>query len=460
MNAARAKKRRAGQELPTPAINGKDLVFGLGASGLSVARYLMRKAANAIYVDTRANPPGLDALKELRPDAVVNLGRPPTDLLRGVSRVIVSPGIPDSDPFVKEARKQGLQVISDIALFVAEARAPFVAVTGSNGKSTVTTLIATMCEAAGKRSLAGANLGTPALDLLTEDTPDFYVLELSSFQLQRTPSLPAKVAVLLNISPDHLDWHASVDEYRAAKYRIYTEAEAAVFNRHDELAKSHLPAAVPAISFGMDRPAEGQYGILVEDGQPFLARGEQLLLATSDIALVGAHNQANALAALAAGELMGLPLSPMLQVLNEFPGLPHRMQFVRQLNGADYINDSKATNVGAATAAVESVSGPVVLIAGGDGKGGDFGEFARTVCTKLRAAILIGRDAPLMAGAFDQLAPVFMAGNMTSAVYKAAELAQPGDTVLLAPACASFDQYRNYEHRGDDFSEIVRALPS
>jgi UDP-N-acetylmuramoylalanine--D-glutamate ligase len=460
MNAARAKKRRAGQELPTPANDSKDLVFGLGASGLSVARYLMRKAANATYADTRANPPGLDALKELRPDAEVNLGRPPTDLLRGVSRVIVSPGIPDGDPFIAEARKLGLQVISDIALFVAEACAPFVAVTGSNGKSTVTTLIATMCEAAGKRSLAGANLGTPALDLLTEETPDFYVLELSSFQLQRTPKLPAKVAVLLNISPDHLDWHASVEEYRAAKYRIYREAEAAVFNRHDESAKSHLPASVPTISFGMDRPAEGQYGILVEDGQAFLARGEQLLLATSDMALVGAHNQANALAALAAGELLGLPLSPMLQVLNEFPGLPHRMQFVRQLNGADYINDSKATNVGAATAAVESVPGPVVLIAGGDGKGGDFKEFARTVCTKLRAAILIGRDAPLMADAFDQLAPVFMAGNMKDAVYKAAELAQPGDTVLLAPACASFDQYRNYEHRGDDFSEIARALPS
>lgn len=443
-----------------PAADGKNLVFGLGASGLSVARYLMRKAANAIYVDTRANPPGLDALKELRPDAEINLGRPPTELLRGVSRVIVSPGIPDSDPFVTEARKQGLQVISDIALFVAEAHAPFVAVTGSNGKSTVTTLIAMMCEAAGKRSLAGANLGTPALDLLTQDTPDLYVLELSSFQLQRTPSLPAKVSVLLNISPDHLDWHSSVDEYRAAKYRIYREAEAAVFDRHDELVKSHLPASVPAISFAMDRPAEGQYGIIVEDGQAFLARGEQLLLATSDIALVGAHNQANALAALAAGELMGFPMSAMLQVLNEFPGLPHRMQFVRHLNGADYINDSKATNVGAATAAVVSVPGPVVLIAGGDGKGSEFGEFARTVCTKLRAAVLIGRDAPRIADAFDQLAPVFMAGNMKNAIHKAAELAQPGDTVLLAPACASFDQYRNYEQRGDDFSDLVRALPS
>ncbi|HEX9852660.1 MAG TPA: UDP-N-acetylmuramoyl-L-alanine--D-glutamate ligase [Woeseiaceae bacterium] len=460
MSAARAKKRRAGQELPTPATDGKDLVFGLGASGLSVARYLTRKAANAIYVDTREHPPGLDELKELRPDAQISLGRPPATLLRGVSRMIVSPGIPDHDPFIAEARKQGLQVISDIALFVAEAGAPFVAVTGSNGKSTVTTLIALMCDAAGKRSIAGANLGTPALDLLMEDQPDFYVLELSSFQLQRTPSLPAKVAVLLNISPDHLDWHASVDEYRAAKYRIYRDAEAAVVNRHDQLAMTHVPEAVPAISFGMDPPQEGHYGVVVEDGQAFLARGAQLLLAASDMALVGAHNQANALAALAAGELMGLPLSPMLQVLNEFPGLPHRMQFVRQFKGADYINDSKATNVGAATAAVESLPGPVVLIAGGDGKGGDFGEFARAVCTRLRAAVLIGRDAPLLAEAFDQLVPLFVAGTMKNAVHKAAELAQPGDTVLLAPACASFDQYRNYQQRGQDYSDIVSRLPS
>lgn len=460
MSAARARRKRSQPELSAPATNGKDLVFGLGASGLSVARFLQRKSASAIFVDTRANPPALESLKQLQPDASINLGRPPVELLRGVARMIVSPGIPDNDPFIAAARQQGVQVISDIALFVDEASAPFVAVTGSNGKSTVTTLIAMMCEAAGKRSLAGANLGTPALDLLTEEAPDFYVLELSSFQLQRTPRLPAKVAVLLNISPDHLDWHATVDEYRAAKYRIYREAQAAVFNRGDEAAKSYLPASIPSISFGMDRPAEGEYGIVVEDGQAFLARGEQVLLAASEMAMVGAHNQANALAALAAGELIGLPLSPMLQVLNEFPGLPHRMQFVRQLNGVDYINDSKATNIGAATAAVESVPGPVLLIAGGDGKGSEFGDFAKTVYPKLRAALLIGRDAPLLAAAFEQLAPVQMAGTMQRAVHEAAELAQPGDTVLLAPACASFDQYRNYQHRGDDFTDLVRALPS
>jgi UDP-N-acetylmuramoylalanine--D-glutamate ligase len=460
MTTGNSPKQRTARTRPATASGTKDLVFGLGASGLSVARYLARKDANAIYVDTRENPPGLDALKSLRPDAKITLGRPQKKLLKGVSRIIVSPGIPDSDPFLAAAREQGVPVLSDIALFVAEVKAPFVAITGSNGKSTVTTLVALMCEAAGKRGIAGANLGTPALDLLAEAIPDYYVLELSSFQLQRTPELPAAVAVLLNISSDHLDWHASDNEYREAKLKIFKSAAAAVFNRQDETVPARIPSSIPAVSFGLDKPAQGQFGIIHDDGQPYLARGEQLLLATSDMALMGVHNQANALAALAAGELMGLELSAMLQVLHEFPGLPHRMQFVRHLAGADYINDSKATNVGAAAAAVSSVPGFVVLIAGGDGKGGDFGEFAKSVCAKLRVALLIGRDADKLAHAFDQLAPVVMAGNMKTAVGKSAELAKPGDTVLLAPACASFDQYQNYQQRGDDFCQLVRNLPS
>jgi UDP-N-acetylmuramoylalanine--D-glutamate ligase len=458
MSAAKAKRRVRKQSQPASRTGTADLVFGLGASGLSVAKYLARKDVNAIYVDTREHPPGLDDLRVMKPDAQVLLGNPDNALLRNVARIIVSPGIPDSDPFLAAAREQGIEVLSDIALFVDEVKAPFVAVTGSNGKSTVTTLIALMCDAAGKRSLAGANLGEPALDLLAEDVPDFYVLELSSFQLQRTPKLPASVAVLLNISADHLDWHASVEEYSEAKYRIFDQAESAVFNRLDEAVPARLRSTLRTVSFGLDRPAEGQYGIIAEDGQSFLARGDQLLLSTADMPLVGLHNQANALAALAAGELMGLELSPMLQVLSEFPGLPHRMQFVRHLAGVDYINDSKATNVGAATAAIESLPGLVVLIAGGDGKGGDFGSFAKTVCSKLRAAVLIGRDASQLAEAFDQLAPVVMAGNMQKAVQRAAAVAASGDTVLLAPACASFDQYDNYKQRGDDFCRLVRDL--
>jgi UDP-N-acetylmuramoylalanine--D-glutamate ligase len=458
MNASRARKRQPKPASSVTKADTRDLVYGLGASGMSIARYLARNDKNAIYVDTREQPPGLSALKELRPDADVRLGTPENSVLDGVGRIIVSPGIPDRDALLGSARRKNLNVLSDIALFVEEAKAPFVAITGSNGKSTVTTLVALMCEAAGKRSLAGGNLGTPALDLLTEEQPEIYVLELSSFQLQRTPKLPAMVAVLLNISPDHLDWHATIDEYREAKYRIFDEAESIVFNRQDASIAGRVPTVTRAISFGLDNPAEGQYGIVSEGGQSYLARGDQILLSTEEMALVGAHNYANALAALCAGELLGLELSPMLQVLNEFPGLPHRMQYVRERNGVNYLNDSKATNVGAAAASIESIPGLVLLIAGGDGKGGDFVAFAKAVCSKLRAAILIGRDAPKLADAFDQLASVVMAGDMSTAVGKAAELARPGDTVLLAPACASFDQYSNYQQRGDDFVAIVRSL--
>jgi len=453
--SAAAKRKPAAKR----SAKKKDLVFGLGATGLSIARYLARNAADAIYVDSREQPPGLTALQEICPDAEVILGDTGDTLLKSVSRIIASPGIPDSDPLLVAARDKGIDVISDIELFVAEAAAPLVVVTGSNGKSTVTTLLSLMCEAAGKTGLAGANLGVPALDLLLEDEPDFYILELSSFQLQRTRHLPARVAVLLNVSPDHLDWHASEAEYRAAKYRVFEQAEAAVFNRADDEVEAQLPENVPTLSFGLDEPAGDEYGLRMDEGEVFLARGEQLLLSAADIALVGTHNQANSLAALAVGQLLGLDISPMLQVLNEFPGLPHRMQAVGEFRGIRFINDSKATNVGAAIASVESIGGAVVLIAGGQGKGGDFDKLAKATCGRLRAVILIGEDAPGLEAAFADLAPTEQAGDMHAAVLCALEYAESGDTVLLAPACASFDQYPNYQARGDDFSRVVEALP-
>jgi UDP-N-acetylmuramoylalanine--D-glutamate ligase len=456
MSVAARKKPAARRR--TAKAKTKDLVFGLGATGLSVARYMQRIGSDAIYVDSRKRPPGLDELGRIAPDAAVFAGNAPANLLRKVSRIVASPGAADKEPLLAEARKAGIDIISDIELFVAEATAPIVAVTGSNGKSTVTTLIALMCDASGIAARAGGNLGVPALDLLLDDTPEFYVLELSSFQLQRTRSLTAKVAVLLNISPDHLDWHASEAEYRAAKYSIFNGAQSAVINRQDEQVSRHLAKNLPCYSFGLDEPGESGFGVVNDDGVEFLARGEQLLLACEDVAMVGVHNLENALAALAAGDLMGLQTAAMLQVLNEFPGLPHRMQFVKCLQDVTYINDSKATNVGAAIAAVKSVDGPVVLIAGGQGKGGDFAALAKSVYGKLRCAILLGEDAPLLAAAFQQLADIECVGSMQAAVTRAAELAEPGDTVLLAPACASFDQYDNYQARGDDFRRTVEAL--
>jgi UDP-N-acetylmuramoylalanine--D-glutamate ligase len=436
----------------------KDLVYGLGATGLSIARYLKRKEVDAIYYDSRENAPGLDELKSLDSHAEVVLGDNTKGLLKRAKRIIVSPGIPENDNLLKDARKKKIKVVSDIELFVAEANAPFVAVTGSNGKSTVVTLLSLMCDAAGVPALAGANLGKPALDLLAEETPEFYVLELSSFQLQRLPELPAAVAGVLNVSADHLDWHSSEEEYRAAKYRILAEARAVVFSRDDEEAPAHVGKDVPQLSFGLDEPGDGQYGIRSDGGVEFLARGEQLLLSVDDMALVGRHNLANALAALAMGQLMGLELPPMLQVLNEFPGLPHRMQLVNRVDSTNYINDSKATNVAAAIASIESIDGFVVLIAGGEGKGGDFGQLARSVHMRLRGAVLIGEDGPAIGAALNGLAPTHRAESMQEAVACAAGLAEPGDTVLLAPACASFDQFENYQKRGEEFCHAVEAL--
>ncbi|MEJ2172916.1 MAG: UDP-N-acetylmuramoyl-L-alanine--D-glutamate ligase [Woeseiaceae bacterium] len=434
----------------------RDLVLGLGATGLSIARYLRRSGSDALFADTREEPPGMQALERLWPDADVLLGE--TKLPRGIDRIIVSPGIADDCPLLRAARKAKVEVISDIEIFAREATAPFVAVTGSNGKSTVTTLLYHMCRASGRATLAGGNLGEPALDLLDEATPDLYVLELSSFQLQRTKTLPAAVAVLLNVSPDHLDWHASEDEYRASKYRVYREAEAAVVNRADRQAAEEARHVDRLVSFGFDEPADGHYGIRYEDEVAYLASGDTLLIAVSDLAMYGSHNQANALAALAAGELLGLDMPAMLQVLNEFPGLPHRMQFVARKGAVNYINDSKATNVAAAVASIESVEGMLVLLAGGEGKGGDFSELAAAVEPKLRAAVLLGTDAAAIADALDTVMPVYFAEDMQDAVSQAAVYAEPDDTVLLAPACASFDQFENYAARGDAFRQAVEAL--
>ena len=437
-------------------MKGRDFVFGLGGTGLSIARHLKRLGRDAVFADTRDVPPGLEELAELWPDAEVIRGN--VDLVDNIDRVIVSPGIIDSHPLLTKARARGIDVVSDIELFAAAAEAPYVAITGSNGKSTVTTLLAHMCEAANLNVLAGGNLGTPALDLLEEETPDWYVLEVSSFHLQRTATLPTDVAVLLNITPDHLDWHADFDEYRATKHRIFDEAKAGVFNRDDEEAGTRAAATGSCISFGADTPAEDQFGLASEDDRTYLAQGDVLLLEVHELAMVGYHNQLNALAALAAGHLMQLPMSAMLQVLCEFPGLPHRMQRVRRLADVDFINDSKATNVAAAVASIQSIDGMLVLIAGGEGKGGDFSQLASALDGKLRAAVLIGVDAEQIAAALDTVRPVQFANDMRDAVEQAAGFAEAGDTVLLAPACASFDQFSNYMARGDAFAEAARGL--
>ena len=448
MNAALANSQTA----------GRVLVYGLGNTGLSVARFLAREDVAGVFADTRAAAPGVDELRRIVPDVQPVLGRPEPALLDGIARVVASPGIADRDPLLVAARERGIEVVSDIQLFVEHAQAPFVAVTGSNGKSTVTTLLGRMCAEAGRRAYTGANLGEPALDLLAKERPELYVLELSSFQLQRTRDLPARVAVLLNISADHLDWHRDEAEYREAKYRILREADAVVINRADPAMREQVPAGCTCRSFALDAPRRQNWGLVSRDGEEWLACGEDAVMLASALRLVGRHNLENALAALAAGELLGLERAAMCRALADFTGLPHRMQFVRELDGVIYVDDSKATNVAAAIASVQSLSGSVVLIAGGQGKGGDFAALADAVAPCLRAAVLIGEDAPAIERAFAGRVPITHAATMQQAVSAARAAARAGDTVLLAPACASFDQFANYGARGDAFAAAAGEL--
>ena len=319
-----------------------------------------------------------------------------------------------------------------------EAKAPIIAITGSNGKSTVTTLVELMAKTAGMQAYAGGNLGYSALDLLDQPIPDLYIMELSSFQLETTHSLKAISAVVLNVSEDHLDRYASYADYAAAKQVVYQHCQCAVVNRDDALVMQMLANSdyASSVSFGLDVPKAGQYGVREHDGQRWLAKGETLLLATNEMKLPGEHNIANALASLALGEAAGIPLQGMLQALREFIGLKHRTQWVRERKGVSWYNDSKGTNVGATLAALAGLPGKTVLIAGGQGKGADFDPLRAVSAEKARALVLIGEDRQLIAEAVQGYAPYVFAEDMAEAVKLAADLAQPGDNVLLSPACA------------------------
>lgn len=440
----------------------KTLVVGLGITGLSVARYLKSQGISFAVVDSREDPPGRAELARDFPEAPYCFGdfAQAAQWFEQAQTLVVSPGIAVATPEIHAAKLRGAEVIGDIELFVREARAPIVAITGSNGKSSVTTLVDLMVKQAGMQSLAGGNLGYAALDLLDLPVPDVYVMELSSFQLETTYSLKAASAVVLNISEDHMDRYASYEDYAASKQVIYQNCGCAVLNRDDALVMAMAPANHTQVNFGLDVPAAGQYGIRQHEGKTWLSKGDALLLATNDMKLPGSHNHANALAALALGEAVGIPLQGMLAALREFAGLPHRTQWVRERQGVCWYDDSKGTNVGATLAALQGLPGKTVLIAGGIGKDADFAPLGPAIKTKARAVVLIGRDAPLIAQVIDADVPVHYAQSMEEAVQIAADCAQAEDNVLLSPACASFDMFKNYGHRGDVFSAAVRGLPA
>jgi len=432
------------------------LVVGLGLTGLSCVRYLSARGYAVTVADTRAQPPQLAELKRDFPQVAFHHGFDPA-LFARFPTLVVSPGVSLAEPAIRRAQDAGAAAIGDIELFAHAARAPVIAVTGSNGKSTVATLADAMCRAGGLNARLGGNIGVPALSLLSAAEPDVYVLELSSFQLETTTSLNARAAAVLNITPDHMDRYPDVAAYAAAKTHVYDGAGLMVLNLDDPLVMAMERPERRRVGFGLRPPAAADdYGVVPHAGAEWLAQGSERILPARDVALVGKHNLANALAALALTQAIGVARAAQTRALREFRGLPHRTELVAERDGIRWINDSKGTNVGATVAALNGMTAPVVLIAGGDGKGADFTDLKPACAAHARAVVLIGRDAARIEAALAGAVPTVHAGDMADAVRRARSLAQAGDVVMLSPACASFDMFRNYEHRGEVFRAAVK----
>ena len=435
------------------------VVFGLGPTGLSVARFLHRSGEAFSVVDTRSAPPCLEQLREEMPEVPVFTGDIPESVLTGAGQLVVSPGIALDERHVAGALEAGVPVLGDIDLFVAAATAPVVGITGSNAKSTVTALVGEMAQAAGLNTGVGGNLGPPALDLLAPER-ELYVVELSSFQLERAGRLDLRLATVLNMSADHLDRHGSMPRYHQAKHRIFRGCQTAVVNRDDPLTVPLVEDGVNLISWGMGEPDLENFGLRLIDGVEFLCRGFDPLLASAALPLPGRHNIANALAALAIGHGIGLPLEAMQAGLANFRGLSHRCELVVEAGGVRWVNDSKGTNVGATAAALRGLGGDrnLILIAGGQAKGADFSALKQPLSSHGRLLITIGEDAGHIEAAVGDALPTRRAESLAQAVAMAAEAAQSGDTVLLSPACASFDMFASYIDRGEQFAELARRL--
>jgi len=416
------------------------LIAGLGKTGQSVARYLDRKEQPYVLSDTRAFLP---------------------EKLSEVSGIISSPGVPLDDPLFQQARALGIPIIGDIECLAREINAPVVAITGSNGKSTVTSLVGEMAKAAEINAAVAGNIGTPVLDILNDSAlPTLWILELSSFQLELTESLSPKAATVLNISPDHLDRHHTMQAYINAKQRVYTHAQLQLYNRNDLQTKPQTPSVVK--TFGLDDPGQQGFGMRKIHEKWYLVCDDELLLSVDEMALKGQHNWENALAACALSQAAGIPSTAWISVLKQFSGLAHRSQWVRNINEVDYINDSKGTNIGATLSAVTGIaanlSGKIILIAGGLGKGADFSALKPAIAAHVRHLVLLGTDAALIADTMKEVVPITFVQDMTQAVRSAGQQASPGDVVLLSPACASLDMFRDYTHRGEVFMAAVNEL--
>jgi UDP-N-acetylmuramoylalanine--D-glutamate ligase len=447
------------------------LVLGLGETGLSLVRWLTAQGARVRVADSRNNPPSLDVLQKEFSQADIHCGFFRSELLDGIELIAISPGVPMRDPFVARAAAQGIPVVGDIELFaqsLPQKKCPkIIAITGSNGKTTVTSMVGAMCRAAGKDTVVAGNISPAVLDVLIQrggKQPDIWVLELSSFQLETTYSLNADAATVLNISEDHMDRYNDIGEYIAAKARIFRangQGGVQVLNRDDADSSAMALLERKHVTFGVNNPpaSDEDWGVEVDGAVTWLVQGKQRVMDASELLVEGMHNVANALAALALCRAIGLPLKPLLEALRKFKGLPHRVEMVAEINDVIYYDDSKGTNVGATVAALNGLGRRAVVILGGDGKGQDFSPLAPAVSQHARAVVLIGRDANKIAEVLRGCdVPLFYAKDMNEAVSLSAEEAQHGDAVLMSPACASFDMYRNYVHRAEAFISAVHAL--
>lgn len=440
------------------------LIAGLGRTGYSIASYLMRRHELFILFDTRKNVEGLARFQADFPGVDVFLESLPANIYPQLRGIIASPGIALEEPFIQQAIAFNIPLYGDIECFAREVKTPVIAITGTNGKSTVTTLVGEMARAAGLSVAVAGNIGLPVLDLLDDDNHyDIWVLELSSFQLELTHSLAPLAATILNISADHLDRHHSLPNYCAAKQRIYRQAALQLYNR-DELATYPLISQVETkkISYGLDEGETQDWGISEQNGALFLAQGKHCLLGVDQLRIKGRHNWQNALAASALAYAAGIDFPTIAHVLQVFSGLPHRCQWVRTIDAVEWINDSKGTNIGATLSAIAGIghtlSGKIILIAGGLGKGADFKELQQPVAKHVRSVVLLGTDAKKIADALMSIVPVELAVSMEQAVQLARLQARPGDVVLLSPACASMDMFRDFNHRGELFTELVSQL--
>ncbi len=438
---------------------GHAVVIGLGQSGLAAAVFLNRQGLDVDVYDSSTQPVLREQLQQLLPDVVLHCGSLAVEHWRDDSLLVVSPGVPLSHPDLAPLLARGVRPVGDVELFAQCVQSPVIAITGSNGKSTVTALVGEILLHAGLRAAVGGNIGVPVLELLDNHENDIYVLELSSFQLETTWSLKPLIAVVLNIAADHMDRYTDIDDYIASKLKVYQGSTAMLLNAEELSIQQRIKSDREQICFSSSAPEKEQdYGLSEIDGVTYLCRGDKRLIAADDIHLSGQHNLLNVLAAWALASKASVADGLIKEAVIRFKGLPHRMELIRKLAGIAWINDSKGTNVGASVAALNGLQAPVILIAGGVAKDADFTPLREAAEKKVKAIILIGRDAGKIQDVLSDVVSTCRAVDMSDAVVQASSLAQKGDVVLLSPACASFDMYQNFEQRGDDFRRCVRGL--